>query len=154
MTVFDSETAERKFVPFEIKEAGIKAGVGLIGVNMLSLMMTIDGAYSAISAAFILNYGYTCWKFMGNAVTKIELLDDGKKVNLHFGKWGGKVTTVDISSVKKLKSEKALVETYEESFLFPIQVKDATYYIHGYGQESIKNGEVFRAIVNGENIKL
>ena len=141
-------------MPFEVKEAAIKNGLGLIGVNMLSVMMTIDGLYSAMSMFFVLNYGYKCWQLMGNAVTKIELKDDGKKVNLHFGRFGGQVVTTDISAVEKLKHEKALVETYEESFLFPIKVGSKTYYIHGHGQESIKNGEVFRAIVNGENIKL
>ena len=28
------------------------------------------------------------------------------------------------------------------------------YYVYGYGQEAIKNGEVFRAVINGLNIKV
>ena len=58
MTVFDSETSERKFVPFEIKEAGIKAVFGLTAVNLFSTMVSVDIAYSAASIFFITNYGY------------------------------------------------------------------------------------------------
>ena len=57
---------------------------------------------------FALNYANTSFNLMSNAVTKIELTDDGKKVNLHFGKVGA-TQTVDISSIKKLKHEKELV---------------------------------------------
>ena len=38
--------------------------------------------------------------------------------------------------------------------MFPIEVGSNIYYIHGAGQEAIKNGEVFRAIINGQAIKL
>ena len=42
-----------------------------------------------------------------------------------------------------------LVETFEESTMYPINVGKNTYYLNGPGQEAIKNGELFRAIVNG-----
>ena len=39
MVVFDGEnTKERKFVPWEVKEAGIKAGVVIIGTQMAALI--------------------------------------------------------------------------------------------------------------------
>ena len=38
--------------------------------------------------------------------------------------------------------------------MFPIIVGSNRYYIHCAGQEDIKNGEVFRAIINGQAIKL
>jgi hypothetical protein len=38
--------------------------------------------------------------------------------------------------------------------MFPIEVGTNRYYIHGSGQEAIRNGEVFRAIINGQAIKL
>ena len=91
---------------------------------------------------------------MSHAVTKIELLDDGKRVNLHFGRVGGSTQTVDISQIKKLAHERTLVETFEESSMFPIEVNNKTFYINGNGQEAVKNGEVFRAILNGQCIKL
>jgi hypothetical protein len=39
---------------------------------------------------------------MSNAVTKIDLLEDGKRVNLHLGKWGRKTVVVNIKDIKKL----------------------------------------------------
>ena len=66
----------------------------------------------------------------------------------------GSAFTAQIKDVEKLKHEKSLVETFEESYLFPVSVGGKKYYLHGNGQESIKNGEVFRAIINGQAIKL
>ena len=57
---------------------------------------------------------------MSNAVTRIDLLDDGKRVNLHFSRWGDRTVTVNIKDIKKLAHEKTLLETYEESTMFPI----------------------------------
>ena len=56
--------------------------------------------------------------------------------------------------IQKLQHERSLVETFEESTMFPIKVQNKTYYLNGPGQEAVKNGEVFRAIVNGQSIKL
>ena len=91
---------------------------------------------------------------MSNAVTKIDLLDDGKRVNLHFSRWGDRTLTVNIRDIKKQVHEKTLLETYEESTMFPVKVGKNVYYINGSGQEAIKNGELFRAIINGQSIKL
>ena len=42
--------------------------------------------------------------------------------------------------------------------MFPIEVtsggKSELYYIYGAGQDAIKNGELFRAVINGQAIKL
>ena len=47
------------------------------------------------------------------------------------------------------------MQTFEEGFLFPIEVSNNhRYYIYGSGQEAIKNGELFRAVINGQAIKL
>jgi hypothetical protein len=54
----------------------------------------------------------------------------------------------------KLEHEKNLVQTFEEGYLFPIEVSGKKYLLNGYGQESIKHGEAFRAIVNGQSLKL
>ena len=66
----------------------------------------------------------------------------------------GSAFSAQIKDVEKLQHEKSLVETFEESYLFQIKVAGKKYYLHGNGQESIKNGEVFRAIINGQAIKL
>lgn len=88
---------------------------------------------------------------MSNAVTRVDLHEDGKSVTLTF-KTGG-TQTVHIKDIKKKKHEKDLVQTFEECYLFPIEVKAggsaSTYYLYGAGQEAIKNGEIFRAIING-----
>ena len=74
---------------------------------------------------------------MGNAVTQMDLHNDGKRVTLHFGKFamvlGEKTETVNIKDIRKIENEKALVETYEESTLYPINVAGKTYYMHGSG---------------------
>ena len=59
-----------------------------------------------------------------------------------------------ISDVSKLKSEKDLVQTFEESYLFPVQIAGKKWYLHGNGHESVKHGEAFRCIINGQSIKL
>ena len=70
---------------------------------------------------------------MSNAVTKIDLLDDGKRVNLHFSRWGDRTLTVNIRDIKKQVHEKTLLETYEESTMFPVKVGKNFYYINGSG---------------------
>ena len=121
LTVFDGATAERKFVPWEVKEAGVKNGLGLLGIYMFDVLFPMGAGYSAGQMFFCLNYTWTVWKLMSNAVTKMDLHDDGKKVTLTFGKLG-KSTVVNIKDIQKLQHERSLVETFEESTMFPIKV--------------------------------
>ena len=89
---------------------------------------------------------------MSNAVTRIDLHDDGKTVDFTFGRAQGKVVKVAIKDIQKIIPMRNLVETFEESTMYPINVGKNTYYLNGPGQEAIKNGELFRAIVNGQHI--
>ena len=89
---------------------------------------------------------------MGSSVRKVDLHKDGKHVTLHPRI--GNAFTVKISAIEKQEHEKSLVETYEEAFLFPVKVDGKLYRLHGNGQESIKQGELFRAVLNGQSIKL
>jgi len=41
--------------------------------------------------------------------------------------------TVNIRDIEKLDNEKSLVETFEESSLFPLKVGKDTFYVHGPG---------------------
>jgi hypothetical protein len=100
----------------------------------------------------ISKWAFSTYGYMGNAISKGELHDDGKKVTLHY-KIGGSVTC-NIRDLFKDKHEKTLLETFCEPFLFPVSHKGKTLYFHGQGQESIKNGEVFRAVINGKALKL
>ena len=84
----------------------------------------------------------------------MDLNSDGKTVTIKFGRFGGKQINVNIKDIQKLEHEKVLVETYEESMMFPVKVGKHTYYFNGQGHESIKHGELFRAIINGQSIKL
>ena len=66
------------------------------------------------------------------SVNKVDLHDDGKHVTLHPRV--GAAFKVAISEITKQRHEKTLVETFEESYLFPISVQGkGSYYLHGNG---------------------
>ena len=153
--MFDSaDCTERRFVPWEVKESTFKNAMGIVGVNMVSMIYPLGPLYMLANASFSFNYVLTVTRLMSNAVTKVDLNDDGKSVSLTFGRTQGKVVTVQIKDIQKQAHERTLVETFEESSMFPIKVGKSTYYLNGPGQEAIKNGEVFRAIINGQSIKV
>ena len=58
---------------------------------------------------------------MSNTLRKIELHKDGKTVTLHPALKGK--FDVQIKDIKKLQHEKELLNTYEEAYLFPIEIK-------------------------------
>ena len=151
--VFDSTSStERRFVPFEIKELSFKCGMGFMGAGVIDYMYHL-GIYSELfMAGFVLNWVYRTATIMGSTVRKIELNSDGKTVTVtpRIGNaWNAK-----IGDFRKLKHEKELIDTFEEAYLFPVQIGDKKWYLHGNGHESIKHGEAFRAIINGQSIKL
>ena len=57
----------------------------------------------------------------------------GKQAKFTLGRLIKSSVIVNIKDIKKLEHEKALVETFEESSLFPLQVGKKTYYLHGQG---------------------
>ena len=102
MTIFNADDAkERRFVPWEIKEATFKAGMGCFGAAFVNMYMPLGSICSLAQAGFIINYTLTVSRMMSNAVTRIDLLDDGTKVNLTFGRTQGKVVTVAIKDIQK-----------------------------------------------------
>ena len=154
-TIFNGEDCkERAFVPWELKEATFKNGMGVLGVSLLQLVVPLGPLYNVGAGMFCLNWAATTWTYLSHTVTRVDLQPDGKTVTLKFGKVGGSSVSVPISDIAKVNHERSLVETYEEATLFPIRVGSATYYLHGPGQEAIKNGELFRAVLNGQNIKV
>ena len=154
VNVFNGEDCkERRFVPWEIKEAAFKSGMGVIGTNMLNMIFPLGHMYGAAQVVFCLNFVRTSWSLMNNAVTKIDLHDDGKNVTLTFGRTQGRTQVVAIKDIQKVLPMRNLVETFEESTMYPIQIGGKTVYLNGPGQEAIRNGELFRAIVNGQHIK-
>lgn len=86
------------------------------------LFQTPPIIYSAGSLFFVLNWINTVYNYMSNAIVKIDLHEDGKTVTLTYK--GGKSVDTQVKNIYKKTHEKALVETFEESYLFPITIKE------------------------------
>lgn len=152
--VFDADAnTEKSFAPWPVKEQTIRTTFGVVLVHMIDFALPLGPGYGAAQMFLCLSYSYNVYNLMTNAVTKVVLLESGKQAEFTFGKVGGKTVTVNIKDIVKGENEKVLVETYEESTMFPLKVGNKTYYLHGQGQECVKNGELLRAIINGQSIK-
>ena len=139
-------------MPYEIKTLSFKCSMGIGGVWVWDYMYNF-GFYSEIFAgAFALNWMYKATMIMTSTIRKVELHRDGKQATITPRI--GSAWTCKISDVRKLQHEKELIQTFEESYLFPVQISGKKYYLHGQGQEAIKHGEAFRAVINGQSIKL
>ncbi len=150
--VFNQETKGIRQMPYEIKEAAMQ---GTIGVVIFGLMSNVWSFLSPVVSIFLANFAFQSLRYMLHAVNKIELLEGGQKVRLGLKRGGSMV--VDIAAIKKAEDEGILMTTYAEPFMFPIDVAGKSrfptrYYIYGQGFEAMKNGELFRAIVNGKYI--
>jgi hypothetical protein len=147
--VFGSEgTSETRYVPWLIKEHTFKHAFGFMGACVVGHIFPVGNLASLFAMGFCGNWAFRCTQILSNCVNKIELHEDGQTVTMY--KNLGQSFDVKISDIKKMEHEKAFVETYEEGYLFPVQISGKQYYLHGFGQESIKHGEAFRAIINGQ----
>lgn len=153
-TIFHQGDSPALSVPYEIKETTLKNFLGVGGMAVLDyLFFPGSSLYSIGAFTFGLNWLYRVYGYMGHAITRIDLHEDGKTVTVGF-KTGGSVT-LKVKDIVKRQHEKELVQTFEEGFLFPIEVGGGQrYYIYGQGQDAVKNGELFRAVINGQAIKL
>ena len=106
--IFDStQTAERRFVPFEIKELSFKCSMGIMGVQVWDYMWHLGMLSEGIALAFAFQWVYQSMNIMTATVRKIELHKDGKTVTVtpRIGSaWEAKIT-----DVQKLKHEKDLI---------------------------------------------
>ena len=151
--MFDNrETSERRSAPFALKEIAFKNTMGFAGTMVWDNIFPMGFVTELVAAGWVANWAYQSWKVIGSTVRHVELHKDGKTVTFHPRL--GSSFDAKIKDIKKLEHEKTLVETYEESYLFPIEVNGTRYHLHGNGQESIKHGELFRAVINGKSIKL
>ena len=137
--------------PYEVKETVLKNSLGVIVTSVIEHnllpMMYIPTTY------FALNMLYRVASYMTRAIDHLELLNCGTKVKVQY-KIGGK-DILNISDIRKVEDEKALVETFAEPYLYPISIRGkGVYYLYGNGHSAIKDGELFRAIVNGKSILL
>ena len=134
-------------MPYELKELSFKCGMGLMGVMVIDYNTSLNFYSEVAAAAFALNWVYKATQMMTSTIRKVELHRDGKTVTITPRL--GSPWDVKISEVSKLEHEKSLVETFEESYLFPVQISGKKWYLHGQGHEAIKHGEAFRAVING-----
>lgn len=162
-------------VPYEIKEHALK---GFTYTFMLTMVCRFISATSyALANPFTFNYstllpaGVFAFHFlkplylMHNAVVKVELLEDGETIRLSY-KNTSTTRDVKINQLIKKEKENFLVECYTEPFLFPMQINYSEkygkyslfshkrFYLYGDSHSTIKNGEVLRAIINGQNISI
>ena len=162
-------------VPYEIKEYSLKTFIYTFfltagGRLFSSFTPYFNTPYATFypyipATIFAYFYGKTMW-IMYNSVTSIQLKEDGKTVIFNFKNNLQGPLEVEIFRIMKKKEENFLLECYTEPFLFPIEVdytdiygpyslkNKRTLYLYGDSHKCIKNGEILRAIINSQNIKL
>jgi hypothetical protein len=87
-TIFHQAT-KAAYVPYEIKEATIKNFMGVAGMVIVDYLFAPGAAYyTAGTLVFGANWVYSVYRYLGNAITRIELQADGKTVQVTF-KTGG-----------------------------------------------------------------
>ena len=172
-TVFDNKQLDNK-VPYLIKEYSTKGflytffliwGGRYIAAYSSAKIVSYSMFYSFIPAGvFSFFYGKIVWTMM-NAVTTIRLKENGTHVILEFKNFLPSLE-VEISRLKKVESETIYNECYFEPNLYPIDIdyedvygkfsfrSKRRVYLYSDSHESIRNGEIFRAIINGQNIRL
>ena len=90
---------------------------------------------------------------MSRAITHMELLEDGSRVTIKLKSGGSR--TWNINDIRKGANEKELVTTFADPYLFPIDVKgEGRFYFYGHGHQAIKDGELFRAVINGKSVEV
>lgn len=162
-------------VPYEIKEHALKGFVYTFFLVWVGRLLS-NFSYSAlfinsctlypIIPLSVFSYHYLRpIHYMANAITSIKLKEDGQTVIFEFKNFR-KPLEVEIWRIKKGKEENFLHECYSEPFLFPITIdyndiygkyslfNKKQYFLYGDSNECIKHGEILRAILNAQDIKL
>ena len=72
-------------VPWEIKETTLKNFLGIFGLEIIDyLFATSNAMYSVGSLCFALNWVYRVYSFMGFAIIKMDLHEDGKTITVEL----------------------------------------------------------------------
>lgn len=90
-TVFHEERkpSQPRYIPYEIKQTTLKSFLSILGLNILDFYLRPNPLfYSVATAGVCVNWFYRFYTYMANAITKMELHDDGKTVTITF-KTGG-----------------------------------------------------------------
>lgn len=81
----DSQKRGLKYVPYEVKETTVKNLLGIGAMLMVDLLFHPGMlVYSLGTGFFAFNWLYRVTHFMGSAIVKMELHEDGEKVDLYF----------------------------------------------------------------------
>ena len=162
-------------VPYEIKEHALK------GFIYTFFLVWAGRLFSNFSLSFFNSWGISPFPYiplgvftyhylrplyyMANAISAVRLKEDGTTVIFEF-KNIRKPLEVEIWRISKNKEENFLNECYTEPFLFPITIdytdiygefslrSKRKFYLYGDSNSCIKHGEILRAILNSESIKL
>lgn len=109
-TIFHQTTSPSQFrsVPWEVKETTVKNFLGVFGMVIVDYLFAPGaGLYTVGALTFGLNWMYRVYGYMGHAITRIDLHDDGKTVTVGF-KTGGSAT-FKVKDILKKQHEKELV---------------------------------------------
>ena len=127
--------------------------MGCVGVWMTSCIWANAPVMGAGYAFFAFNYSYKSWNLVSHAVTRVDLLPGGKRARFTLGRLQAREVEINIRDIEKQVHERTLVETFEEASMFPLKVGETTYYLNGQGQEAVIEGELLRAVINGQSIQ-
>jgi len=133
----DKNSKEIRYVPYEVKETTLKSGLAIVGMLALDYIFAPPKMFYSLGVMFFgFHWIYRVTHLMGHAVTKIDLHSDGEHVTFTYKTGFSK--TLKIRNIHKKKHEKTLVETFEEAYLFPVEINEAgvkkTAYLYGNGQ--------------------
>lgn len=160
-------------VPYEIKECALKgflytffltfAGRFVSGLNY-TLAVTNSTLFPFFPATiFLYQYLRPVW-WMYNVVDEVRLLPNGKDIKLIYRYQSPKI--VRVSNLIKKREETFLNQCFTEPFLFPVQINQSDvygkfsfkshrkFYLYAESHKSIKNGELLKAVLNNQPIKL
>jgi hypothetical protein len=100
-TIFHHQDSKSiRYVPWEVKETTIKNVLGVAGMVIIDYLFAPGATFYTLGAAsFGLNWMYRVYGYMGNAITRIDLHEDGKTVTVTF-KTGG-TANIKIKDIMK-----------------------------------------------------
>ena len=84
------QSGEPKYTPWELKETTLKNFLGVFGLVGMNYFLGLPPfAYSLGTAFFGINWMNTVYGYMGHAIVKIDLHEDGKNITITY-KFGNK----------------------------------------------------------------
>ena len=99
-TIYHQDPKSIRYVPWEVKETTIKNVLGVAGMVIIDYLFAPGATFYTLGAAsFGLNWMYRVYGYMGNAITHIDLHEDGKTVTVTF-KTGG-TANIKIKDIMK-----------------------------------------------------